>query len=133
MERLEWAREFFKGDKFATEAAEIRIEEAEGDYARCSMRILPKHLNAANTVMGGALFTLADFTFAVAANKPDEMVFSLCSDISFLSQAKGDTVFAAAKCVKNGKSACFYTVEITDSEDNLVANVTVTGHKIQKK
>ena len=36
--------------------------------ARCSLTLKPHHMNANNVPMGGAIFTLADFTCAVAAN-----------------------------------------------------------------
>ena len=32
------------------------------------MKIEPRHRNAAGIIMGGAIFTLADFAFAVASN-----------------------------------------------------------------
>ena len=53
----EWAR---------NQGYNVEIEEVDDGYAKCSLEIQPHHLNAANTVMGGAIFTLADFAFAVA-------------------------------------------------------------------
>lgn len=130
MDKTEWAREFFKKDRFATKTTGIKIEEAGDNYARCAMEITPDHLNAANSVMGGALFTLADFTFAVASNAPEKLTLSLSGEISYISRAKGDTLIAAAKCLKHGKTACFYIIEIRDNLDNLVANVTFSGLQV---
>jgi len=42
--------------------------EAEAGYCKARMKIEDKHLNAANVVQGGALFTLADLAFAIASN-----------------------------------------------------------------
>ena len=64
-QELEQIREFFAKDRFATDNG-ATIEEVDDGYAKCSLEIQPHHLNAANTVMGGAIFTLADFAFAVA-------------------------------------------------------------------
>ena len=68
MDWLTTAREIFSHDIYATETTGIVIEEAEPGHAVCSFSIDKRHLNAHNRVMGGAIFTLADFAFAIAAN-----------------------------------------------------------------
>ena len=68
MPTIDQIRARFSNDRFATQAAEIRIVEAQPQYAVCEMPILEKHRNARGTPMGGAIFTLADFAAAVAAN-----------------------------------------------------------------
>ena len=124
---LEWARRTFANDRFATEAAGVIIEEAGDQVCRCSMRITPVHKNAAGGVMGGAIFTLADLTFAVAANFGGRMTVSISSNISFIGPAKGEMLLSTAKCVKSGRSTCFYEVEVVDDLGNKVAIVTFTG------
>ncbi|MBO4926950.1 MAG: PaaI family thioesterase [Clostridiales bacterium] len=124
---LEWARKTFANDRFATEAAGVVIEEAGEKVCRCSMRITPVHRNAAGGVMGGAIFTLADLTFAVAANFGGRMTVSISSNISFIGPTKGEMLLSTAKCVKSGRSTCFYEVEINDDLGNKVAIVTFTG------
>ncbi|MCR5275605.1 MAG: PaaI family thioesterase [Clostridiales bacterium] len=124
---LDWARKTFANDRFATEAAGVIIEEAGDQVCRCSMKITPVHKNAAGGVMGGAIFTLADLTFAVAANFGGRMTVSISSNISFVGPAKGEILYSVARCVKSGRSACFYEVDITDDLGNKVAVVTFTG------
>jgi acyl-CoA thioesterase len=124
---LKWARETFANDRFATEAAGVVIEEAGDKVCRCSMKITPIHKNAAGGVMGGAIFTLADLTFAVAANFGGHMTVSISSNISFIGVCKGDTLLSTAKCIKSGRSTCFYEIEISDDLGNKVAIVTITG------
>ena len=51
--------EFFKNDRFATEAG-ITLSEVRPGYAKAKLKINEHHLNAGNVVQGGALFTLAD-------------------------------------------------------------------------
>ena len=79
--------------------------------------------------MGGAIFTLADFTSAVAANGylTEGNVISLHSDITFLSVAKGNRLFAEATCVKHGRTATLYQVRITDELGTEVAYVSMNG------
>ena len=125
---LNEARKFFSGDAFAVEQAGAAIEEIGDGYALCSMEYGEKHLNAAGTVMGGAIFTLADFAFAVAANCGGTLTVSLSSQINFMAAPKGGKLFAKAQRIKSGRHTCFYSVEITDGETRKVAEVTVTGY-----
>ena len=84
---LEKAREFFSGDLFATKASGIVIDEVGEHYARCSMEITRNHQNAYGGVMGGATFTLADYTFAVASNFNQPQTVSVTSQINFTGMA----------------------------------------------
>ena len=133
MSYLEDARRRFSQDVFATEQTGIVIEDCHPGYARAYFDILPHHKNAAGAVMGGAICTLADFTFAVAANahppdaltKPDTVSLSL--NCAYLSPARGERLIAEARSIKSGRSTCFYSVEVRDEQDTHVASVTVTG------
>ena len=124
---LEQIRRVFSQDRFATQAAGIEIEAVEENWARCSFAVQPQHLNAAGTVMGGAIFTLADFTFAVASNAGAMSTVSLASPVTFLSAPKGSRLIAEAHCVKAGRTTCLYSIDIHDDLGNLVASVTTNG------
>ncbi|MBQ9764576.1 MAG: PaaI family thioesterase [Lachnospiraceae bacterium] len=125
---IEEVRDFFANDRFATENGAV-IEEIGDKYAKCSIIIEPKHLNAMGTVMGGVSFTLADFTFAVASNWQQMGTVSLASNITFYGVCKGKKLIGTAKCVKDGKSTCYYTVDISDELGTMVAAVTFNGFK----
>ena len=126
---LQEARDRFSGDIFATETVGIQIEEIGENYARCTMPILPKHRNANHQVMGGALFTLADFTFAVAAGTGGNTV-STSADISYLNPAKGNTLIAESRCLKAGRRLCVLEIQIGDELGNAVASCRVTGMRL---
>lgn len=131
---LQQIREYFGEDRFATEAAGAVIEEAEDGYARCSMPLAKIHRNARGAVMGGAIFTLADFTFAVSANAySDRISVSMQHDITYFAPARGKTLLAESRCVRCGRSTCFYVVEITDDLGGKVAHMTVNGFVTEKK
>lgn len=127
MDYLEIAKERFSADLFAMEAAGIELEAAEPGYARCSFKIEAKHMNAAGTVMGGAIFTIADFAFAVAANLCGPLTQSLTSQITFHSVAKGSRIIAEAKQIRAGRTTCYYNVDITDDTGRLIATTVITG------
>ena len=125
-----WAQEYFKDDRFATKTTGIVIEEARECYARCRLNIEDKHLSAMNVVMGGVLFTLADFTFAVAANAGQPDTVLMTANVVYLSPARGPVITAEANCIKSGKRTCTYCVDLFDAEGNKVATATCVGHRI---
>lgn len=131
MDYTEKAKEFFKNDIYATETSGIVIEESRENYARCSMKIERIHLNAANYVMGGAIFTLADFTFAVAANMGNDLTVSLSSQIDYLNPTKGPVLYCEAQSIKNGKTICFFKLKVFDDE-GLVATISTSGFRKSK-
>ena len=126
---LKKLREHFANDKYASESTDCVIEDADENYAKCSFIISEKHQNAVHGVMGGAIFTLADFTFAVAVNglKKEEITVSLVSQISFLSSPKGAKLIAEAHCIKQGRSTSCYEISISDDTNRRIALVTFTG------
>lgn len=94
------------------------------------MKIEPHVLNARGSVMGGAIFTLADFTMAVAANLDNRPTVSVDCAIRFLSSSKGTKLIATCDLDKNGKSLAFYTVAITDDLGKKIALFTATASHV---
>lgn len=128
MPTLDELNERFRHDRFATAVAGARILEAQPSRALCAMPLTPQHMNANNTPMGGATFTLADFAFAVAANGfSDKVTVSQHASVTFLAPAKGTQLRAEASCLKAGRTLCLYAVNITDDLGIQVAYVTVNG------
>lgn len=128
MKDLDEIREFFANDRFATENGAV-IEQVGENAATVSMNIESRHRNAAGIVMGGAIFTLADFAFAVASNHDKLGTVSLSANITFLKASKGDKFIAAAECVRDGRTTCYYRVTVTDNTGALIAEVTTSGYK----
>lgn len=124
---LEEKREFFKKDRFATYKTGIIIEDACENYSRCSFEITPDDCAAHGGVMGGAVFTLADFAFAVATNSDEKLTVTVSSNIEFMGLPKDKKLIAEAKCLKDGSRACFFEINITDGLGNPVAAVMSNG------
>lgn len=127
-ETFEKVAERFREDRFATNIG-CKIEKVEDGYAVCSLALNETHLNAAGTVMGGVIFTLADFTFAVAANWNRGLTVSQNCSISYLGVAKGTRLLAEARLQKDGRSIAYYSVDIIDDHGNIVAIMSVNGFK----
>lgn len=127
---IEKVREFFAKDRFATLTTGINIEEVSKHYSICTLKIEEKHLAALDQVMGGVIYTLADFAFAVAANEPTSCVVTVNSSIDYINSPKNDYLVAECKCIKDGKRVCFYETIVNDGLGNVVAKVSTSGMHI---
>ena len=126
MTQLQQAQEYFKQDHFATENGAV-IEEVGDGYAVCSLALTDRHRNAMGNVMGGVLFMLGDFAFAVASNFGKRPTVSATSQITFLRGAQGDRLTARAEQVRAGRSLVYYEIYVTDGLGRLVARITASG------
>lgn len=124
---LEDARKYFNGDKYATETTGITIDEVGENYSKCSFLPDERHKAANGHVMGGAIFTLADFSFAVASNTPERLTYTVTSSINYVGQPKGRKLIAECKCLKAGRNTSVFEITVTDELENLVAVVNSTG------
>ncbi len=116
----EIARTFFAKDRYAALTG-IEIVEARRGYCRTRLTIEDKHLNAANVIQGGALFTLADLAFAVASNSHGQLALAINVNISFLTSKTSGILYATATEVGEPKRLGAYDVLITDEKDEVVA------------
>lgn len=123
---IEQLREFFSKDTFAKNIG-ITIEEVKDGSCLCKLEVNEQHFNAARVVQGGAIFTLADFAFAVAANASGKLTLSLSSSISFMNGAACKTLYARATRLSSSRTVCFYDISVFDENDTPIANVTITG------
>ncbi len=123
---LEEVREIFGNDRFATEACGCKVLEASRGHAVCSFDVSPTHLNAQGNIMGGAIFTLADFALAIACNMGENPTLSVSNTIEFMSVARGKTLIATCDANKSGRSLGFYTSEVRDELGTLVARMDAT-------
>jgi acyl-CoA thioesterase len=117
---VEKIKEFFKNDRYAALTG-VEIVEVSPGYCKASMVIEDKHLNAANVVQGGAIFTLADFAFALASNSHGQLALAINVNISFLKGKSSGTLYATANEVADPKRIGVYDVKVTDENDEMVA------------
>ena len=132
MRTLEEVKKFFEGDVYATATTGIEIEEARPGYAKVTLDLDARHMNAANRVMGAVYYTMADFAFAVANNYDIEegITVTLSSQINFLGAARGKKLTAEARVLKDGRSTTFYGIDVTDELGTQIATVSSNGFHI---
>ena len=127
---IDAAREYFACDRFATDNG-ITLDELDGNHAVTSLTIGERHKNAFGGVMGGAIFTLADFAFAALTNSREHVTVAQQVSINYLSAAKGERLIATARYRKDGRSSCVVNVDVTDDTGRDVAQFVGTGFKLQ--
>lgn len=114
------AREFFGQDRFARLTG-VEIMEARPGFCTAKLVIKEKHLNAANVIQGGAVFTLADLAFAVASNSHGQLALAINVNISFLASASSGTLYATAREISEPKKLGAYDVLVTNDSDEVIA------------
>lgn len=129
---IDEARAYFSGDKFATENG-MTLDELDGDHAVTSLTLSPRHRNAFGGVMGGAIFTLADFAFAALTNDHERVVVAQQVSINYLAAPKGERLVATAHYRKDGRNSCVVNVDIVDDAGRDIAQFVGTGFKLQKR
>ncbi len=128
-QNLEEAREYFRHDTFATGAG-MEIEAIGEGTSVCRMTLDGRHCNAAGGVMGGVIFTLADFAFAVATNNVHRPTVAQQVSINYLSVPKDAHLIAKARQIKDGRTSAVYIVDVFDGTDRHVAQFVGTGFKL---
>ena len=134
---LERARDHFKKDRFATGNG-IVIDSVTEDCVVCGMELSDSHRNSVDGVQGGAIFTLADFTFAVHCNlawvcgeDAGATLGQSCS-ISFLKSTKGSRLTAKSTCLSKGRSICVYRICVEDDRGVTIAEMLANGFTLNK-
>ncbi len=128
-ENVEDAREFFYKDLFAVNMG-ITLDELSQDEAVCSLELNDNHKNAYGGVMGGAIFTLCDFAFAVLSNQIHQLTVAQQVSINYLSSPKGDKLIARATCRKSGRTSSIVIVNVEDDLGRDIAQFVGTGFKL---
>ena len=131
MSDLEEARAYFAKDRYASEATGVVIEAVGDHYAKCSLKIDRRHLNALDFLMGGVVYTMADLTFAVSTNfRAERPTVTNVAQVSYLNVPAGDTLYSESRLIKDGRKICFYEIRIWDNTGQEIALVTMNGYHI---
>jgi acyl-CoA thioesterase len=120
-------RRFFRRDRFAAGAG-IRLVECGPGRAVARMTLGARHMNGVDVVQGGAVFTLADFAFAVACNSHGPVALAIEVAVSFLAATARGTLTATAIEVSRSSRLSRVEVEVRDSKGTQVARFHGTAY-----
>ena len=113
-----------KNDKVAVWLNVKLIEVREG-YAKIEMTVREDMLNAAGVCQGGAIFSFADFAFALASNSYGKVALATNANINFANPAfKGEKLTAEAVEMNRTRRTGLYRIEVRKENGQLVALFT---------
>lgn len=126
MELIDWLND---NDRFAR-YSDCRLTEIGDGFAKATMTVKEKHLNAGGVCQGGALFTLADLALAAVMNNRGILTFGIQNNIMFLQSAKlGDVLIAEASELYDHHRIPAVEVKVTNSAGNLLCVVTGMAYR----
>jgi acyl-CoA thioesterase len=106
----------------ASQTAGMTIEAVAPGYARLSMTLLPQMVNGHHIAHGGAIFALADSSFAFACNSRNIASVAQQCSITYISPGReGEKL--TAECAETNLAGRFgiYDVTITGGDGRVVA------------
>ena len=130
--------EFMKNNDQVSKWLGIEVIEAKEGYVCTQMLVRKDMLNAAGVCHGGVIFSLSDYTFAVASNIYGNTALAISANINFANAAKqGDILIATAKELNRTKKFGIYSIIIERKSDKkLIAlfsgQVYIKSEKIVK-
>ncbi|MFI4910720.1 MAG: PaaI family thioesterase [Sedimentisphaeraceae bacterium JB056] len=125
----------FDNDNFAKHLG-LEIVEVKDGIARAKMPVRQEILNGAGIVHGGAIYSLAVWALALAANdssKDDAISVGVGSSINYISNVSSGCLYAAAKPVNVGRTLSTYHSTVTDDNGNVIAVLQGSAYHKYKK
>lgn len=128
---MDLLQEYFKGDNLAA-ALGMKIEEIQPGGAVVTMPISEIHMNGMGGVHGGAIFSLADFCFAVSSNSHGRAAMAINCSISFYRGVQSGVLTARGREQHLGNRIASYTIDVTDEEGTLIASMQAQVYRTQE-
>jgi acyl-CoA thioesterase len=128
---MEFIKNFSENDRFA-KLLGIELLDVSKGHAKARMKISDIHLNSVDTVHGGAIFSLADYTFAIAANTHGTIAVALNVNISFLKAVSEGILFAEADEVSINPKIATYDIRVSNEHKELIATFQGMAYRKEK-
>lgn len=122
----------FLKDQFAANS-NIKLTEVGNGAAVAQMEITSYHYNGLGIVQGGAIYTLADFALAAAANSRGPKAVTLTTTITFFKAESSGTFFATAREISLKRTVATYQVDVVNEKEELIAALQGTVYIIPEK
>ena len=132
MQTLDEVRKFFQNDVYATGTTGIEIADARPGYAKVTLTIDERHINAVDRVMGAVYYTMADFAFASSAYANGIFTTAINCSIEYLSAGRGSFLTSKGYIDKAGRSIVFGGADVYDETGKMIARLSVQAFRIEK-
>lgn len=111
--------------------------DPDGGMVSCWLDIRPQHLNRNNLLHGGFTAMLLDIACGYAASlhyDPDNLALVLTVSLStqYIAPARSGRITATGRVSGGGRSICYASGELRDSDGTLIATATGVFKRIAK-
>lgn len=106
-------------------AKHLNIETVlmEEGHAKAKIIVTEEYLNGAGTAHGGLLFSLADYTFALASNAGEDSALGVNANINYMKRVElQEELTAEAFLVSRSRYLGTYQVSIYNKKKEIVAS-----------
>ncbi len=122
-------RERVQNEPYAKMLGLELVKVARG-YALIRMAFSERHQNIYGRCHGGAIFSLIDEAFQVAANSGGVIEIALNVNVSYMkSPGDGDILHAEAKRIENSRRIGHYDIEVRNAAGELMAACRATSYR----
>jgi acyl-CoA thioesterase len=122
-----YQRQFDK-DRFAKHNG-IYLVDATPGFAIVKMEVQEFHMNSVGVIHGGAIFTLADFAFAVASNSHGRVALAIDAGISFFKALHSGVLTATAREISLNNRLGTYLIDVLNENEELIATFRGTVYR----
>lgn len=126
-------RRFFNNRDRLCRTLGIRVTEIGHGWATTAMTIEEMHLNGANVVQGGTIFTLADLALGAASNSHGSMALGVNCSISFTKPGISGKLTAHARETSAAGPLATYVVDIRNEANETIATFQGTAYRKREK
>ena len=124
MDATEIIKDLFSKDRYA---ATLGMRLVSADPVVVELPLTRDHENFYDVTHGGAVFSVADCAFSLAANASGDRAVSIDTHLALTAGTmRGDTLIAEAEEVTRGRTVASYRVVVRRSDERVCALFTGT-------
>jgi len=132
-ERFQRLKRFFNSRDRLCQCLGIEVTDIGHGTASTRMVIEEKHLNGADVVQGGAIFTLADLAFGAACNSHGNLALGVNMSIAYTKPGLSGSLTAQARETAASGPLSTYVVEVKDDSGETIATFQGTAYRKRDK
>ncbi|MDQ7833794.1 MAG: PaaI family thioesterase [Humidesulfovibrio sp.] len=132
-ERFQRLKRFFNNRDRLCKCLGIEVTDIGHGTATTRMVIEDKHMNGADVVQGGAIFTLADLAFGAACNSHGTLALGVNMSIAYTKPGVSGSLTAHARETAAAGPLSTYVVEVKDDSGETIATFQGTAYRKRDK
>jgi acyl-CoA thioesterase len=111
----------------------MKLEEAREGYARVSVEVKERFLNAHDIGHGVLVFAVADAAFAVSVNAKVDAVGAQYNMNVLRASKPGETITAESKAIHSGRQSIVVELSVAGQDGRLIAKGQATALPLPRK